>query len=144
MRVLPTPSHLARLISATAFSLGYALVAIPVAGALLLASDLIGFRFGDSPAVPLIAAVATLCWHVTRTRSNLLILSGEVRCAAAGIRATVLDVLHFGIRRGAYCVGICWSAMFLMLLSGRFHLAVMLVVMIGLAAERNRSPHGGH
>ena len=116
-----------RLRAAGLFLLGYG-AAWMAAGAMLVLLA-IGLRaLLPGPGAAVIAALAALAWQASPWKQHCL-----NRCRGL---AADRDALSFGLAHGGWCVGACWALMALPLTIEQGHYAVMALVTLFLAAER--------
>jgi len=124
------------------FVAGYAVVW--TAGATVLQSIALRAPALESRTPTLFCICAAVVWQCSPIK-QLCLNRGHVHPELApGGRAADVGALRFGVTHGVWCVGSCWLLMLLPLVgAGRdrlFHLPVMAVVSLWIAAERIERP----
>lgn len=86
------------------------------------------------------AVLAAIVWQVSPLKQICLNRCHENRpIAVFGIEAD-LDVLHFGLTHGAWCVGGCWALMLSSMMLPEAQLAAMAIVAVLVFCERLEDP----
>lgn len=122
------------------FTAGY--VAIWMAAGMILQFIplLARLAWQESPVPLAIGIAVALLWQVSPAKQYCLNrCHGEPSLAAFGPAAD-RDVLLFGLRHGAWCVGACWALMTLPLLIERGHVLAMTAAGLFLFSERLELP----
>lgn len=126
--------------SVTLFVVSYVAIWM-VAGGILLAVTLVLRLFMPQSFLPLFCVgLIVFVWQCSPIKQRCLNRShNHSELAAFGFRADV-DVLHFGVKHGIWCVGSCWALMLLPMLLSHGHFAAMAIVTFIMISERLEKP----
>ena len=115
-----------------------------MAAATVLQSIALRAAIVESPTLTALYVCAAALWQCSPVKQLCLNRGHAHPELAPGGRAADVGALGFGVTHGVWCAGSCWLLMLLPLVGpGRdrlFHLAVMAVVSLWIAAERIERP----